>query len=86
MMPNDPKVLHVYISPRGFRPPEAAAYIGGTPGMIEVLMRSGQIPFRMIGASRVIFKEDLDRYLDSLPVKTGKLTGPQIRRLFVHGQ
>jgi len=49
--------------------------------MIEVLLRSGQVPFRMIGASRVIFKED--RYLDSLPVKTGKLTGPQIVDCFL---
>jgi hypothetical protein len=56
------------------RPPLAASYIGGTPGLIEALWRDGILPFRLVGGVRVALREDLDKYLDRLEEKTGKLT------------
>jgi len=64
------------LRPRGLRPPTAAAYIGGTAGLIEQLWRDGTIPYRLVGGVRVALIEDLDAYLDSLPKQTGKLREP----------
>jgi len=65
------------LSPRGLRPPTAALYIGGTAGLIEQLWRDGTIPYRLVGGVRVVLREDLDTYLDSLEKKTGKLNEPR---------
>ena len=63
------------LRPRGLRPPAAAAYLGTTPFHIEELMRSGELPFRIVGGARVIAVEDLDKYFDSLTAQAGKLAG-----------
>jgi hypothetical protein len=63
------------LRPRGLRPPAAAAYLGTTPFAVEELMRSGKLPFRIVGGARVIAVEDLDNYFDSLTSQAGKLAG-----------
>jgi excisionase family DNA binding protein len=63
------------LRPRGLRPPAAAAYLGTTSFHIEELMRSGELPFRIVGGARVIAVEDLDKYFDSLTPQAGKLAG-----------
>ncbi len=72
---NVPNIM-LSLRPRGLRPPTAAAYIGGTAGLIEQLWRDGTIPYRLVGGVRVALIEDLDAYLDSLPKQTGKLREP----------
>ena len=61
--------------PRAMRPPMAALYIGTTPFGIEELMRNGTLPFKVVGQSRVIMREELDRYIETVPPQTGKLSG-----------
>jgi hypothetical protein len=67
--------LVLSLRPRGLRPPAAAAYLGVTSFQIEELMRSGDLPFRIIGGARVIAVEDLDKYFDSVTTQSGKLVG-----------
>ena len=66
----------VVLRPRGLRPPAAAAYLGTTPFAIEEAMRDGRLHFRVIGGSRVIAVEDLDKLFESIEIQTGKL-GPR---------
>jgi excisionase family DNA binding protein len=63
------------IAPRCLRPPAAAIYLGTTPFYIEELMRNGELPFVLIGGARVVTIEALNKYVDSLPVQSGKLAG-----------
>jgi len=63
----------LFLRPRALRPPDAAAYIGGTAGLIEQLWRDGLLPYRLVGGVRVTLIEDLDAYLDSLEKTAGKL-------------
>jgi len=60
--------------PRAMRPPLAALYIGGTAGLIEQLWRDGELPYKLVGGTRVALTSDLDAYLDGLEKKTGKLS------------
>ncbi len=63
------------LRPRGLRPPAAAAYLGCTPFAIEEAMRSGALRFRIVGGSRVVAIEDLDKYFESIQPQIGKLVG-----------
>jgi excisionase family DNA binding protein len=49
---------------RGLRIREAAQYIGSTPWFIEVAIRSKQIPAHKLGRHYVLFREDLDDYIE----------------------
>jgi hypothetical protein len=69
-----PGGVQLFLRPRALRPPAAAAYIGGSLGLIEQLWRDGLLPYRLVGGVRVALIEDLDAYLDSLEKKTGKLS------------
>lgn len=51
---------------RGLRIKEAADYIGSTPWFIEVAVRSKKIPAHKLGRHYVIFKDDLDAYVNHL--------------------
>jgi excisionase family DNA binding protein len=51
---------------RGLRIKEAADYIGGTPWFIEVAVRSKKIPAYKLGRHYVLFKDDLDAYVNRL--------------------
>jgi len=64
----------LFIRPRAFRPPEAAVYLSTTAGNIEALMRSGDLRYKLIAGVRVVAVQELDRYFDSLPDQSGKLT------------
>jgi hypothetical protein len=70
---SDSSSIQLFLRPRALRPVAAAAYIGGTPGLIEQLWRDGELPYRLVGGVRVALLEDLDAYLDSLEKKTGAL-------------
>ena len=50
--------------------------IGATNGYIEQAMRNGDLPYRMIGGTRVIALEDLKAHFDSIPKETGKRREP----------
>lgn len=54
---------------RGLRIKEAAEYIGSTPWFVEVAVRSKKIPAHKLGRHYVLFKDDLDNYIES--VRTG---------------
>ena len=71
---NESKVV-ISIRPRALRPPAAAAYLGCTPFAIEQAWRDGLLPFRIVGGQRVVAVEDLDKYFESLPKKTGRVAG-----------
>jgi len=49
---------------RGLRIREAAQYIGSTPWFIEVAIRSKEIPAHKLGRHFVLFKDDLDVYIE----------------------
>jgi excisionase family DNA binding protein len=49
---------------RGLRIREAAAYIGSTVWFIEVAIRSKQIPAHKLGRHYVLFRDDLDNYIE----------------------
>ena len=51
---------------RGLRIKEAADYIGSTPWFIEVAVRSKKIPAHKLGRHYVLFKDDLDAYVNRL--------------------
>jgi excisionase family DNA binding protein len=61
------------LSPRVLRIPEAAQWLATTTFHIEELMRSGTLPFRVVGKARVIEISDLNTYLESIPKQNGKL-------------
>ena len=73
-IPNESKIV-ISVRPRACRPPQAAAYLGCTPGLIEDLWRDGILPFRILGGQRVVDVEDLDKYFESLPKQTGRVSG-----------
>lgn len=60
----------------GLRVPDAAHLIGSTPGFIETQLRSGVLPYRMIGQERIIAYEDLRKFFESIPVETGSRREP----------
>lgn len=78
---NSPDSARIFLQPRALRPPEAAAYLGTTPGNIEALMRSGDLHYKLIAGVRVVMVEELDRYIESLPDATGKLHEPRLATL-----
>jgi excisionase family DNA binding protein len=51
---------------RGLRIKEAAHYLGSTPWFIEVAIRSKKIPAHKLGRHYVLFKDDLDAYVNRL--------------------
>jgi hypothetical protein len=67
--------LSINIQPRGLRAPAAGAYLGCTIFHIEELMRSGDLPFRIVGGARVVSVEDLNKIFDALPKQSGALPG-----------
>jgi hypothetical protein len=50
--------------------------IGATPGYVELQMRDGKLPYRMVGGTRVIAVEDLKAHFDSIPAESGKRREP----------
>lgn len=56
---------------------DAAAYLGICRGGIYKLAASGQLPLRKIGNRSIILREDLDAYLDGLPVAAIKKEAAQ---------
>jgi excisionase family DNA binding protein len=53
---------------RGLRIREAANYIGSTPWFIEVAIRQRKIPAHKLGRHYVLFKDDLDNYIERVRV------------------
>lgn len=51
---------------RGLRIKEAADYIGSTPWFVEVAIRSKTIPAHKLGRHYVLFKDDLDAFVNRL--------------------
>jgi excisionase family DNA binding protein len=51
---------------RGLRIKEAAEYLGSTPWFVEVAIRSQKIPAHKLGRHYVLFKDDLDEYVNRL--------------------
>jgi excisionase family DNA binding protein len=51
---------------RGLRIRDAADYIGSTPWFIEVAIRSQKIPAHKLGRHYVLFKDDLDAYIEDV--------------------
>ena len=49
---------------RGLRIKEAADYLGSTPWFVEVAIRSKKIPAHKFGRHYVLFKDDLDNYIE----------------------
>jgi excisionase family DNA binding protein len=49
---------------RGFRIRQAAAYLGCTPWYVEIAIRSKKIPAHKLGRHYVLFKDDLDNYIE----------------------
>ena len=54
---------------RGLRIKEAADYLGSTPWFVEVAVRSKKIRATKLGRHYVLFKDDLDDYIER--VRTG---------------
>jgi excisionase family DNA binding protein len=55
------------IAPRGLRVADAAAYAGVTLWHIRTAVWSGRLRARRAGKVIIILRDDLDRYLNSLP-------------------
>ena len=51
---------------RGLRIKQAAEYLGSTPWFIEVAIREQKIPAHKLGRHYVLFKDDLDAYVNTL--------------------
>lgn len=51
---------------RGLRIKEAADYIGSSPWFVEVAIRSKQIPAHKLGRHYVLFKDDLDNFIEGV--------------------
>lgn len=51
---------------RGLRIREAAVYLGSTPWFIEVAIRQRKIPAHKLGRHYVLFKDDLDAFVNRL--------------------
>ena len=52
---------------RGLQGKDAAAYLGVSVSMVDLLARRGELSPRYIGRARVFLIEDLDRFLESAP-------------------
>jgi len=57
------------IAPRGFRIAEAARYMGVSPWYVELKIRSKELPAYRLCRHYTVFKEDMDRFLDSQKAK-----------------
>jgi excisionase family DNA binding protein len=62
---NSSSAQQLYL-PRGLHIKQAAEYLGCTPWFIEVAIRSKKIPAHKFGHRYVLFKEDLDNYIEGL--------------------
>jgi excisionase family DNA binding protein len=51
---------------RGLRIKEAAQYLGSTPWFVEVAIRSKKIPAHKLGRHYVLFKDDLDNFIEGV--------------------
>ena len=49
---------------RGLRIKQAAEYLGATPWLVEVAVREKKIPAHKVGRHYVLFKDDLDNYIE----------------------
>jgi excisionase family DNA binding protein len=62
--------MHVSETPladrRGLRIKEAADYIGSSPWFVEVAIRTKKIPAFKLGRHYVLFREDLDAYVNGV--------------------
>jgi hypothetical protein len=72
------KIIHIHGWPRAMTVDLAARYIGLAPKTLRNrLCRHTDNPFpvksRKQGGKRMFFKEDLDKYLDELPVEEREL-------------
>jgi hypothetical protein len=65
-------------APRGLRIVDAAAYAGCSPWAIRSAIWTGKLRAKMIGRALVVLREDLDRYLESLPAVESKPTGLRV--------
>ena len=68
-------IVVLSLRPRGLRPPVASAYLRTNPFAIEELIRSGALPFRIVGGARLVAIEDLDKFFEFIQPRTGKLAG-----------
>jgi excisionase family DNA binding protein len=55
------------LCPRGLRVPDAAAYAGVTHWCIRTAIWAGRLKAHRAGKVILIMRDDLDRYLNSLP-------------------
>jgi hypothetical protein len=81
--PKKQSAVSIYLSltPRALSVPLAAGYIGATTWFVEQeLLRSGAVPYRVIGNQRVIDRAALDGWLDKQPTRRGKLGAPDCRK------
>jgi excisionase family DNA binding protein len=53
------------ITPRLFRVPQAAQYLGATNWFVEEQFRNRNIPFIVVGKYRVVDVRDLDAWIDA---------------------
>ena len=53
------------ITPRLFRLPQAAHYLGATNWFVEEQFRNGNIPYLTVGKYRVVDVRDLDAWIDA---------------------
>lgn len=66
-MNHKPKSTPNYAPPRGLRVSEAAEYAGATHWCIRTAVWTGKLRARRVGKTLIILRDDLDRYLESLP-------------------
>jgi excisionase family DNA binding protein len=57
---------------RGLRIREAAQYVGCSPWFIEVAVRSKEIPAHKLGRHYVLFRDDLDAYIERVRIGGAK--------------
>jgi len=74
-------VVSVSITPRCLSVPSAALYLGGVSEWFveEELLRSGEVPFHLLGNQRVVEVADLDRWLSKQKKQSGKLAAPFVQ-------
>ena len=67
------------ISAPGVRPPsrglsiaEASSYLGISRGSLYKLVGAGDLPARKVGSRTIILRDDLDRFLEGLPLLGGE--------------
>lgn len=62
--------------PEGYREKRAAQFLGVGSHLFRRLVRDGRIVPRLLGKTRIYLREDLDRFLRSLPVDREALKMP----------